>query len=129
MPGLQSSQMATKPKDAFSRIRERERREAVSPSSPSAAVEAAAFDALLASAELLVEQVHQLFNQFFAGIEKRPPIERRKVLEQKMHEIQGVTRASPMLRFKAATLQSRFQSFSEQWDRRLRQLESARRTR
>lgn len=118
--------MATKPKDAFSRIRERERREAASPSSPSAAVEAAAFDALLASAELLVEQVHQLFNQFFAGIEKRPPIERRKTLERMLQEIQATTRTSPVLRFKAATLLSRYQSFAEQWDRRLRQLESAR---
>jgi len=79
---------------------------------------------LLERAEPLIEQVHQLYNQYFSGVEKRAPMERRKQLDQLMLSIQMIQKGMATARFKASTLHSKYRSFAEQWDRRLRQKES-----
>ena len=155
--GLQSSGMAERPKSFTERLREREdeeeaealqrkeEREAAArksraPGSPSAGLLAEAEDIrnsgssdklheLLERIEPLLEQVHQLYNQFFSGIEKRPPLERRKQLDQTMEMILLMNKPTASLQFKCTTIRTRYVSFAEQWDRRIRQLESVKRGR
>jgi hypothetical protein len=84
---------------------------------------------LLERIEPLMEQVHQLYNQYFSGLEKRPPLERRKQLDQAMEMIALLPKSTSSLQFKCSTVRTRYMSFAEQWDRKIRQLESQRRGR
>ncbi|MEN9724144.1 MAG: hypothetical protein RJB38_2130 [Pseudomonadota bacterium] len=82
------------------------------------------FVQLLDRIEPLLEQVHLLYGQYFGGVERLPPIERRKHLDQTMHSLSLMPKPTPALQFRFNTVQSRFRSYTEQWDRRLRELES-----
>lgn len=84
---------------------------------------------ILERVEPLMEQVHQLYNQFFAGTEKRPPLERRKQLDQAMEMVLMLPKPNPSVQFRCTTVRTRYQSFAEQWDRKLRQLEGSKRGR
>ncbi len=79
---------------------------------------------LMDRVEPLMEQVHQLYSQFFNGVERLPPLERRKQLEQVMNTISMMAKPTQALRFRFRTVQTRFTSFCEQWDRKIRDLES-----
>ena len=82
---------------------------------------------LLERVEPLIGQVHQLYNQYFTGVERAPPIERRKQLDQAMQMLNLLPKPTPTLRFKCSTLQTRYMSFVEQWDRRTRVAEAGKR--
>jgi hypothetical protein len=81
---------------------------------------------LLERVEPLIGQVHQLYNQYFTGVERAPPSERRKQLDQAMHMLNLLPKPTQALRFKCSTLHTRYMSFVEQWDRRTRVAEAGR---
>jgi hypothetical protein len=146
--------MAQKPKSFSDRLREREdeeeaealrvkeeraekARKSKAPSGPAAAIldevqeirdqgSVEKLNDLLGRIEPLMEQVNQLYNQYVSGIEKRPPLERRKQLDQAMQMIGHLPKSTSALKFKCATVQSRYTTFTEQWDRKLRALEEGR---
>jgi hypothetical protein len=79
---------------------------------------------LIHRADGMIEQVSNLYNMFAVGVEKLAPIERRKQLEQVMLSIQMMSKPTPSALFKANSIQSRYQSQRERWDKLLRDIES-----
>jgi hypothetical protein len=79
---------------------------------------------LLDRVEPLMEQVNILYSQYFTGVERLPPVERRKQLGQIMNSLALMSKPTQVLQFRFKSVQSRFQSFCDQWDRKLRDLES-----
>jgi hypothetical protein len=81
-------------------------------------------DELIQRADAMIEQVSNLYNMFAVGVERLAPIERRKQLEQVMLSIQMMSKPTPSSLFKANSIQSRYQSQRERWDKLLRDIES-----
>ncbi len=79
---------------------------------------------LLDQATPMIEQLNNLYNQFFAGTERVPPIERRKQLDQTMATIMMTPKITAPLQFRAQTLNSSYISARDRWDRMLKDLES-----
>lgn len=69
---------------------------------------------------ILIEQLSHLYTMYFQGIERRPPIEKRKLLESLMYRIQGASKTSTVVQFRAQTLVGQIQAQLERWDRQLR---------
>lgn len=80
-------------------------------------------DRKLKDFRLLVDQTHQLYLQYFNGIEKRPPVEKRKLIETQMVELQRLPQAQPTQRFKIQQAVQHFLSFKDLWERKLRDRE------
>ena len=68
--------------------------------------------------------MHNLYNQYLAGIESRPPIERRKYLDQVMQTIQAMNKPTPAYQFRCNTLNSSYLTHRDRWDRLAKDLES-----
>lgn len=79
---------------------------------------------LLDRVEPLIEQVHVLFTQYFTGVERLPPVARRTQLDQVMQALTQMPKTSQTMQYRFRSAQSRYLSYSEQWDRKLRDLES-----
>ena len=67
--------------------------------------------------EPLIEQLNNLYNQFFAGVERRPPIERRKQLDQLMMSLQLSNKPTPAYQFRFNTLYTSYITHRERWDK------------
>jgi len=81
---------------------------------------------LLDRVEPLLEQVRVLYAQYFSGVERLPPVERRKQLDQVMGSLSMMSKPTQVLQFRFKAVQSRYTSYCEQWDRKIRELESGR---
>ncbi|MGK5081986.1 hypothetical protein WDW37_01680 [Bdellovibrionota bacterium FG-1] len=79
---------------------------------------------LIKRAEPLIEQVNGLYNQYVAGVESRPPIERRKHLDELMVSIQGLPKPTPAYQFRYQTLNASYLTHRERWERMCKDLES-----
>ncbi len=79
---------------------------------------------LLGQIEPKIEQVHQLYRQFFSGVEKRPPKVAHDQLLQLLTSLKAIQKPTPALRFQAETLIARYTSYQTQWDKMLKQQES-----
>jgi hypothetical protein len=75
-------------------------------------------------AEPMIEQVNNLYGQYLAGLEMRPPIERRKQLDQLMNSLQLMNKPTQAYQFRYSTLNASYQAFRDKWDRLCRDLES-----
>ncbi len=82
---------------------------------------------LLDRAGPMMEQLNNLYAMFFAGVEKRPPIERRQVLEAVMQQIAGLPRPTPALAFRVQTVMASFTAHRDRWDKQLRDRENGKR--
>lgn len=81
-------------------------------------------DPLIRQAEPLIEQLNNLYNQFIAGVDSRPPLETRKRLDSVMQQLQAVPKPTPANQFRYQTLQTRYLSHVDRWERLMRDLES-----
>ncbi|MBL7715626.1 MAG: hypothetical protein JNL01_09175 [Bdellovibrionales bacterium] len=79
---------------------------------------------LLEQVPQVIEQVNNLYQQFFSGVERVPPTERRKQLDQMALSIQMTPKVNAGLQFKANTVYQAYQSAKDRWDRMLKDLES-----
>lgn len=79
---------------------------------------------LMAQAEPLIEHLNSLYNQLVAGVEKRPPLEKRQQLDAYMTRLNTAVKNSPSLNFKYSNLVSKYQTYRDRWDRMLKDLES-----
>jgi thiamine kinase-like enzyme len=84
----------------------------------------AKIDELIARAEPMVEQVNNLYTQFVAGVERLPPLERRKQLEQILAQLQTIHKPNATYSFKVNTLHTRFITMRDRWDKLIKDLES-----
>jgi hypothetical protein len=80
-------------------------------------------DQKISEARVLMDQTHQLYLQYFGGIEKRTPIEKVKLLESKIAELQRLQSPLPTARFKISQFISQFNTMKELWERKLRERE------
>src|SRR5690349_7418955 len=55
---------------------------------------------LLSRVESDIERLDSLYNQFFAGVERRPPLEVRKQVEQGMQKLTAMPKPTPALKFR-----------------------------
>lgn len=80
------------------------------------------FDADLREFEALIEQTHQLYQQFFTGSEKRVPIEKQQRIESKIAELNRSLLHGNIVtstqRFRVQQLLQRYQSFKDLWERK-----------
>jgi len=86
--------------------------------------QAARFEELITRAEPMIEQVESLYMQYIRGVEKRPPLERRKQLEQIMMTLQYMPKATQSTQFRYNAVHARFVTHKDRWDRLTRDLES-----
>ncbi len=80
---------------------------------------------LIQRAEPMIEQLNNLYNMYFAGAEKRPPIERRSQLDQLMATLQLMSKPTPALQFRFSTLQSQYITHRDRWEKLLKQHEKS----
>jgi len=79
---------------------------------------------LLSRVEPLIEQVHVLYTQYFFGVERQPPLARRHQLDQVMQTLTLMPKATQALQFRFRVAQARYRTYSEQWERKLKELEA-----
>lgn len=79
---------------------------------------------LLERADVLIEQLTHLYNMYFAGAERLPPVEKRKQLDQIMLSVTYAAKPTPSLLFKCNGMVSRYSTHKEKWDRMIKDLES-----
>ncbi len=85
--------------------------------------DSAQVDQKLHEAKVLMDQTHQLYLQFFGGIEKRTPIEKVKQLEGKINELQRLGTNITTSKFKISQFLAQYSTMKELWERKLRERE------
>jgi hypothetical protein len=76
--------------------------------------------------ETTLRRLENEYNQYFAGQSKRPPLETRRRLVQMIDRLDRGYITSSIDRFRLGSLQSRFATFADLWDRALRAREEGR---
>ena len=82
--------------------------------------DSADIDRKIHETRVLMEQTHQLYQHYFNGIEKRPPIEKLKFLEFKTSELQSLKTNLTASRFKITQFLAQYTVMKELWARKLR---------
>jgi hypothetical protein len=91
---------------------------------PGPTVQTQDVDKLIQLIEPLIEQVGNLYAQYFAGVEKRPPLEKRRLLDSWVAQLVNAPKTTPSTQFRAQTIIQRHQTHKERWDRMLKERES-----
>lgn len=81
-------------------------------------------DRQIEQAQTLIDQVGALMKMYVAGIERLPPIEKRKQLEAIIIQIQNAAKPTNAMQFRAGTLLASYNTHKDKWDRTLRDLET-----
>lgn len=76
--------------------------------------------------ETMLRKLETEYNQYFAGQSKRPPLETRRRLDQMLDRLDRGYITSAVDRFRLGSLQSRYATFADLWDRALRAREEGR---
>jgi hypothetical protein len=76
-----------------------------------------------------VRELHTLYEQYFAGVEKREPVKKRSAAAQRLLRFSQRRIQQTDLRFRYQNLATRFQSYVGYWDRILRLMDEGRYTR
>ena len=76
-------------------------------------------DELIKRAEPLIQQLNNLYAMYVAGVEKRPPIERRSQLDQIMVTLQLMSKPTPAYQFRYQTLLQSYVTHKERWEKML----------
>ena len=77
----------------------------------------------------LADDLRQLeirYEQYFAGVERREPLQERELIGRRLRFLTTCNIIQTDLRFRAASLNSRFQTYSQYWNRILRLMEEGR---
>jgi hypothetical protein len=90
---------------------------------PASGGDSGEIDRRIQEARVLMEQVHQLYLQYFNGVEKRTPIEKVKLLEGKIQELQRLGTNLTTAKFKISQFLSQYSQMKELWERKLRERE------
>jgi hypothetical protein len=76
--------------------------------------------------EAELRDLHTLYEQYFAGVEKREPVKKRESVAQRLRRFANRRIQQTDLRFRYQNLATRFQSYSGYWDRILRLMDEGR---
>jgi hypothetical protein len=85
--------------------------------------DSAEIDKKINEARVLMEQTHQLYQLYFNGVERRTPIEKVRVLETKVQELQKISVNLTAARFKISQFLTQYSGMKELWERKLRERE------
>jgi len=88
----------------------------------SAAAKSAIAEAEVSDLVGLLEQTHQLYQQYFNGVERRPPVEKHQMLEKNLNHLLKSSKTA-MAKFKAQQLHQQFTTYREMWMRKLKERE------
>jgi hypothetical protein len=73
-----------------------------------------------------LKKVEAEYTMYFSGRSGRPPIESRAALDRAFKRVDRLPFETPVTRFQFTTLQARYSSFSDLWDRGVRAREEGR---
>lgn len=74
--------------------------------------------------EPLVMSINTLYNQFAAGVEQRPPLEKLAQLEYVMKILNNLPKTSPTYLFRYKNVQGLYSSYKARWNKLMQDLES-----
>ncbi|MBX3247393.1 MAG: hypothetical protein KF901_09435, partial [Myxococcales bacterium] len=81
------------------------------------------FEVLLKELEVRLEHLKALYEQWFQGIERLPPVRRRESLERALKELRRDQPNNTAMRFRFQTVWQRWITMTTHWDRVTRQIE------
>jgi hypothetical protein len=127
-----------KSKDAWSRFRERDEQRdeeiknqiendlgGVKPGrAPGASSGEAPVLDLIAKAEVMLEQIQNLYHMYISGLERLPPVTQRKLLEDIATKILAAPKPTAALSFRANSFTTKIQTYRDKWDKLMRDVES-----
>ncbi len=87
------------------------------------AADSAEIDKKIHEARVLMEQTHQLYQLYFNGVERRTPLEKVKILEGKIQDLQKISVNLTAARFKISQFLTQYTQMKELWERKLRERE------
>lgn len=93
------------------------------PSAPTGSAGSEEIDRKIHEARVMMEQTHQMYQNFFSGIERRMPIEKTKQLEAKIGELQRTGTNLTTAKFKISQFLAQYTTMKELWERKLRDRE------
>ncbi|HUP44778.1 MAG TPA: MXAN_5187 C-terminal domain-containing protein [Thermoanaerobaculia bacterium] len=70
-----------------------------------------------------IRRLKNKYDQYFAGIQKMPPMTERRNLEGVIHDLNRQKMRDNTRRFRFSTLQGRYNQYREMWGRRMRERE------
>lgn len=88
---------------------------------------AVSFERELGEVDRAINALRVDYERFFGGELKRPPVQARRTLEETLRRLGNAEMEKAAERFRLQTLQSRFNSFAELWEKRLLAREEGRR--
>jgi hypothetical protein len=80
-------------------------------------------DRLIQETRTLMEQTHQLYMMYLSGVERRPPIEKARLLESRVAEIQRTGSNVTATKFKISQFVALYNTTRELWERKLKEKE------
>ncbi|OHB34063.1 MAG: hypothetical protein A2X84_01105 [Desulfuromonadaceae bacterium GWC2_58_13] len=80
----------------------------------------------LGNVEQDLKELEILYEQYFAGVEKREPLKKREAAANRLRRFVNRKIIQTDLRFRFQTLSTRFHSYSTYWDRILRLIDEGR---
>ncbi len=78
---------------------------------------------MIHEADVLIEQVNNLYAMYFQGIERRAPMEKRQLLDTSVTRILAAPKANPAMQFKSQSLIQKYTAQKDRWERMLKDLE------
>ena len=80
---------------------------------------------LLEKVEPKIEQVHQLYRQYFSGTERMPPKVQHEQLALQINTLKAMSKPTPSLKFRFEGIHARYLSYKNQWEKKLKAMESS----
>lgn len=93
--------------------------------SGSQSIDSQTIDVKMGEVKALMDQTHQLYQHYFNGIEKRPPIEKARLLESRIAELQRAPITNATSKFKVTNFVTQYRTFKDLWERKLRDREKS----
>ena len=71
-----------------------------------------------------VAELHAAYDQYFLGMERRPPTTKHTAVKKLMNELRGTFVNSTTVKFRVQNLQQRLSTFERLWERTLMEIEN-----
>ena len=86
-------------------------------------MKASEFDAVLKDLESEIARLRSLYEQYFQGLERVPPVRMRERLDRQVRQLRRNQPQNTAMRFKYQTIFQRWITFTQYWDRICRRIE------
>lgn len=69
--------------------------------------------------DVLIEQIDRLYQMFFTGIEKKPPLEKHSRLDAEFARLDKAPKNTPAIRFRYDGARQKYSTFTEKWRKQI----------